>query len=388
MLLSIAIDESDAFHTPLEFSALGEASIQLSDQNFVLDGAARLRCSLRDEETNTLLASVAVAPPTADSNDDSEVWLVMPGARGHDRVSLAVDVPGFTLCFDAAAATSSSRNTILRAVRLVRQRAAAAATEEGACAPAADDGASGSFFSSSSEDAVDILDAAELTAIPTVKRSTHGEMLRGAKRPFPHVRCWLPTTTSDQNEDRVAALRRAACALVRTHGLGGRTFWVAADEEPRCFLERFALEVLHFHQQKEEEGDSDNGGGACFTGAEWWVQMRSCNGEEDGSSIAFHFDCDEGLFSATGAQGQASSKQASSQASSQAAKQPSSQASKQQAASSSSQASASSQASSSSKQQRQAAAADPPACGHCVCVCVCVCVQVSWCRRGCRQSPI
>ena len=277
MLLAISIDDSDALNYPLEFSNLGEASIRLTGEGLVLDGANTLSCTLSSSE-GLVLASVAVAPPsTSSSSSEDDEWLVMPGARGHDRVSLAVDVPNFTICFDAAAATSSSRNTILRAVRLVRQKSMAAADETILSAPAAD--------SSQQDTEDDILDASDLSDLPTVKKSVHGEWLRSANRPFQPVRCWLSS-----NPESVEALKRDASALVRTHGLGGRTFWMGVGEEPRCLLERFALEVLRFHSTAED----------TFLGAEWWVQMRSCGGDADGSSIAFHFDCDEGIFSATG----------------------------------------------------------------------------------------
>ena len=153
----------------------------------------------------------------------------------------------------------------------------AAADETILAAPAAD--------SSQQDTEDDILDASDLSDLPTVKKSVHGEWLRSANRPFQPVRCWLSS-----NPESVEALKRDASALVRTHGLGGRTFWMGVDEEPRCLLERFALEVLRFHSTTED----------TFIGAEWWVQMRSCGGDADGSSIAFHFDCDEGIFSATG----------------------------------------------------------------------------------------
>ena len=67
------------------------------------------------------------------------------------------------------------------------------------------------------------------------------------------------------------------------------------------------------------ESDACEDGGDGFLGSEWWVQMRSCSsdigeskeedaaaealavagGEADASSIAFHFDCDEGTPSSS-----------------------------------------------------------------------------------------
>ena len=222
MLLAISIDDSEFLNYPLEFSNLGEASIRLTGEGLVLDGANTLSCTLSSSE-GLVLASVAVAPPsTSSSSSEDDEWLVMPGARGHDRVSLAVDVPNFTICFDAAAATSSSRNTILRAVRLVRQKSMAAADETILSAPAAD--------SSLQHTEDDILDASDLSDLPTVKKSVHGEWLPSANRPFQPVRCWLSS-----NPESVEALKRDASALVRTHGLGGRTFWMGVGESHAAY---------------------------------------------------------------------------------------------------------------------------------------------------------
>ena len=283
--LRVATDGRDAcFREPVELSSLGEASVLLG---IVLDNVLTLQCTLLGHNESTL-AQVEVAPPTG--LDDDDEWVALPGARGQGRVSLAVDVPGFTICLDVATATSSSQSNVLRAVRIVAQKSYTPSTAD------ANGWASGGEKSHGP-----VVDASDADALPTIAPSAHGEWLRTQSRPGPPVRCW----TSDwfaRPEASICALRRDACALVHTHGLGGRTFWISRDHTPRCSLEQLALEVLAFH----EGGEGGEGGeGDSFTGAEFWVQMRAVDGaslagDSDAASIAFHFDCDEGTFTATG----------------------------------------------------------------------------------------
>ena len=119
----VAVDGRTILSQPIEFSTSGEASLRLANGGVPLDDTVSLQLKLL--QADQVLASVDVSPPRA--GDDEDEWLSMPGARGHDRISLAVDVPGFTVCFDAAAATSSSRSTVLLYVRLVKQRTPAPA---------------------------------------------------------------------------------------------------------------------------------------------------------------------------------------------------------------------------------------------------------------------
>ena len=83
-------------------------------------------------------------------------------------------------------------------------------------------------------------------------------------------------------------------------GLMPRTFWMPADAEPRCTLEKMALDVLQHHVGELPPGTS------C--GAEWWVQLRpspegtgrySLHGDQDDdlskNGISFHWDKDEDL---------------------------------------------------------------------------------------------
>ena len=286
------------FLEPIELSSLGEVSVVLG---IVLDNVLTLQCTLLGHDDSTL-AHVEVVPPTG--LDDDDEWVALPGARGHGRVSLAVDVPGFTICLDVATATSSSRSNVLRAVRIVAQKSLPPSTADANGWPAGGEKSHGS-----------VVDASDADALPTIAPSAHGEWLRTQSRPGPPVRCWTWDWLA-RPEASICALRRDACALVHAHGLGGRTFWIARDHTPRCSLEQLALEVLAFHEggeggEGDQGGEGETGGLAephaehSFTGAEFWVQMRAVGGssladDSDAASIAFHFDCDEGTFTATG----------------------------------------------------------------------------------------
>lgn len=90
----------------------------------------------------------------------------------------------------------------------------------------------------------------------------------------------------------------ADCALLP------RTFWVPSNGEPRCSLERMALDVFHHHLE------SANTLGLQYderlSGAEWWVQVRPSaksgrysvllgDNNDDDNGICFHWDKDEEL---------------------------------------------------------------------------------------------
>ena len=279
LFLVVSVDGQPCHRELVEFSACGELTVRVGE--VVLADAKSIECQLFDDDGNTR-AHVVVAAPAAEEADGEE-WQKMPSARNHERISAAVDVTGYTICIDCTAANSSSRSDVLRAIRVVRQHA---------CAPASDPAPSTESHGTRAapDDAMDADDA------PTLEHSVHGEWLRTTPRPGPPARCWVDGWLA---EGSAAALRRAACALVHTHGLGGRTFWMSYDEPPRCSLERFALEVLAFHRDGAAAPVDD------YVGAEWWVQMRStavdaAGAGDDGASIAFHFDCDEGAFTATG----------------------------------------------------------------------------------------
>lgn len=62
----------------------------------------------------------------------------------------------------------------------------------------------------------------------------------------------------------------------------GSTYFVRADQDPRCFLEKLALSIFKFHTK-----------GAAFdqelSGAEWWTQVIDCRDD-----VGFHWDRDYG----------------------------------------------------------------------------------------------
>mmetsp|Transcript_28112 Transcript_28112/g.47663 ORF Transcript_28112/g.47663 Transcript_28112/m.47663 type:complete len:443 (-) Transcript_28112:2123-3451(-) len=97
-------------------------------------------------------------------------------------------------------------------------------------------------------------------------------------------------------------------------GLLPRTFWMSANtdtqQQPRCYLEKMALEVFHHHVPSGFYYDPKT------SGAEWWVQIRPSppagrysmhandddGGEDDmaKSGISFHWDKDEDFRLLTG----------------------------------------------------------------------------------------
>ena len=97
-------------------------------------------------------------------------------------------------------------------------------------------------------------------------------------------------------------------------GLLPRTFWISANsdkQQPRCYLEKMALEIFHHHVPSGVYYDKQT------SGAEWWVQIRpsppagrysmhSSDNGEDGeddmakAGISFHWDKDEDFRLLTG----------------------------------------------------------------------------------------
>lgn len=100
-------------------------------------------------------------------------------------------------------------------------------------------------------------------------------------------------------------------------GLLPRTFWIAQQQQPHCYLEKMALEVFHHHVPSGHHYDPET------SGAEWWVQIRPSppagrysmhasaddannendDGEEDDmakAGISFHWDKDEDFRLLTG----------------------------------------------------------------------------------------
>ena len=313
LTIALKVCGVEVLSAPCNFSMCGEASFRIIGGVAISPTDTVITAALLTE-----LGAVAASMEINTSECSEDDWAALPGSRPGRR-SLSIDIPGFTWCIDTCACfdgASSMGRAELRAVRVLRHRQSVAAPTQDE-RPVA-------------EAAVVVMpagcvDADDESAIPTIGAAVHGEWLRHSARPGPPARAWPALLDAEA----LGALRGDALALVRTHGCGGKTFWVGAGALPRCQLEAFALHVLHLHGHTSSmaEGpvvDADKEGGApdpTLVGAEWWVQLRSVaparlqgvegaagddagpmagEGEADGSSIAFHYDCDEGLYSATG----------------------------------------------------------------------------------------
>ena len=121
--LTISLDGKQVAQSQVEFSGRNELSVTFTGGGIVLSGASRICCQLEGH--------FSVNTPTPDhTSDQDDEWLPLPGTR-QDRCTLALDVPGYTVCFDASVAVSSSQNSVLRAVRVVRQQRSIAADASG-----------------------------------------------------------------------------------------------------------------------------------------------------------------------------------------------------------------------------------------------------------------
>ena len=94
--LSLTVDgRSLVDKTEVLLSSSGEATVRLPNTCRIRPTRAAIECVLCDRSDATL-ARAATEPPT-----DVDEWVKMPGAK-RDTRSLSLDVPGFTICFDAA----------------------------------------------------------------------------------------------------------------------------------------------------------------------------------------------------------------------------------------------------------------------------------------------
>ena len=75
-------------------SSAGEATVRLPVAKRLNPLTAKIECKLA--AGGEALALACTAPPT-----ELDEWVPMPGGK-RDMCSLALDVPGFTICFDAA----------------------------------------------------------------------------------------------------------------------------------------------------------------------------------------------------------------------------------------------------------------------------------------------
>ena len=97
----------------------------------------------------------------------------------------------------------------------------------------------------------------------------------------------LEAVFPDQEHYPVLEDCRVAFTSKNTEGRAysvGTTFFITADEEPRCLLEKMALEVFAYHADRLGiEFDAEN------SGAEWWTQVIDARDD-----IGFHWDRDYG----------------------------------------------------------------------------------------------
>jgi hypothetical protein len=87
----LAVDGREVLNAPFDLPALGAATVRLAEECLICPASAALACTIL--KGGTQLALARVEPPTGEDE-----WLPT-GKR--DMVSHAVDVPGFTVCFDA-----------------------------------------------------------------------------------------------------------------------------------------------------------------------------------------------------------------------------------------------------------------------------------------------
>jgi len=101
-------------------------------------------------------------------------------------------------------------------------------------------------------------------------------------------RCWDDAVSSRMiRQVREEAERLWKAAGGDSKNKKARSFWIGLSDEPRCCLERLALEVARFHGSARSEV------GCRLLGAEFWVQVRSSEDPEEKQGLTFHFDKDE-----------------------------------------------------------------------------------------------
>ncbi|KAL3892878.1 MAG: hypothetical protein SGPRY_014695, partial [Prymnesium sp.] len=120
-------------------------------------------------------------------------------------------------------------------------------------------------------------DLAELSRALALDRSGRLSGVRGMSYAPLSLLRFLPPLASSQIREQ--------CLRLETRGAGSSTFWMPAEAQPRCGLERLAKAIFTRHTR-----------GVSFppqrSGAEWWVQVRPAGGAVTGRSIPFHWDMD------------------------------------------------------------------------------------------------
>ena len=239
-----------------------------------------IRCVISDSETEHTLADVT-ARMGRDGGPDE--WIRMPGSR--PVTSCTLEAGCFTLAVDVR--DDAFLPAVLTAVRVFWHAASlgrsASEEEAGATTVAVTDRAD----DDDDDDEADWRPAA--VAAPIARWLRESPLRVGA------ARVWHDALPGGA---RRAALRSDAMLLAQLYQHRPGTFWLPLHgAEPRCGLERFALEVLRFHlldggPTATPPPPEAEAGGCGICGAEFWVQVRRV-GAADGSSIAFHWDSDE-----------------------------------------------------------------------------------------------
>ena len=93
-------------------------------------------------------------------------------------------------------------------------------------------------------------------------------------------------TAPSLREDCCAAARSVRDVHANSEYSEGQTFWIGADETPRCSLEQVALDIFRLHTGVQ---------GCTFdperSGAEWWCLAM----DAESSQVAWHWDKDYSL---------------------------------------------------------------------------------------------
>ena len=311
-MLHLTVDGAASAHE-LAFSSANECTFRLPVGSRELDAqGSMVRCIITDEAERRL---ADVTAKLGDTDDD--VWIRLPGSR--PTSSCTLEVPGFTLCVDIR--DDPFLPAILLAVRVLRH--------SGVCSheDVVDvDSGGGDGVGRVLPDDESVIDGDDDSSWrpPPELLAPFGGWLRATplRATVAHARAWHGALASATQR---AALESDAVSLAQRYRSRPGTFWLpAAGAEPRCGLERFAMEVLRFHLRDGGPADTpptaaalsagatsaDDAASVC--GAEWWVQVRDL-GEATGAnkgeagagakaegasssshrSIAFHWDGDE-----------------------------------------------------------------------------------------------
>lgn len=304
--LHLSVDGASSVHE-LVFSSANECTFRLPAGSRALDAqCSTVRCIITDEAEHRL---ADVTTKLGDTEDDA--WVRLPGSR--PTTSCTLEDGGFTLCVDVR--DDPFLPAILLAVRVLRH-SGVCSSEDGL----AEDLAVGDGVGRALPDDESITDGDDESSwLPRPELlAPFGGWLRETALAVAPVRAWHGALTSATQR---AALEADAISLAQRYRSRPGTFWLpAAGAEPRCGLERFALEVLCFHLRDGGPAETpptaparlsaaatSAADAASVCGAEWWVQVRDlgeaggAKGEAEGAtegasshrSIAFHWDGDE-----------------------------------------------------------------------------------------------